>query len=157
MNGPLAGVRVVDLSQIVSGPMAACWLADQGADVIKVEPPAGDPVRGQGAMVDGYSWYFAQFNRNKKSVVLDLYTDEGKADLTALLAGVESDVHRAQDLGLAGKQRVSEVFRWDRVADDYERLALRLASGESVHPLGRSAHRSPAPWSSASAHADLRR
>lgn len=107
---------------------------------------------GAGAAVVAYD---VTFNRE----VLDSqgWFFENARDLTALLAGVESDVHRAQDLGLAGKQRVSEVFRWDRVADDYERLALRLASGESVHPLGRSAHRSPAPWSSASAHADLRR
>lgn len=83
--GALDGIRVVDLTRILAGPFCTLMLADMGADVIKVEPPAGDPVRGQGAMVEGYSWYFAQFNRNKKSVVLDLYTDEGKADLTALL------------------------------------------------------------------------
>ncbi|MFX4220846.1 MAG: CaiB/BaiF CoA transferase family protein [Thalassobaculum sp.] len=83
--GALDGIRVVDLTRILAGPFCTLMLADMGAEVIKVEPPAGDPVRGQGAMVEGYSWYFAQFNRNKKSVVLDLYTDEGKADLTGLL------------------------------------------------------------------------
>lgn len=84
--GALDGIRVVDLTRILAGPFCTQLLADMGADVIKVEPPAGDPVRGQGAIVDGYSWYFAQFNRNKKSVVLDLYTEEGKADLVGLLA-----------------------------------------------------------------------
>lgn len=83
--GALDGIRVVDLTRILAGPFCTLMLADMGAEVIKVEPPAGDPVRGQGAMVEGYSWYFAQFNRNKKSVVLDLYTDEGKAHLTGLL------------------------------------------------------------------------
>lgn len=84
-EGALDGIRVVDLTRILAGPFCTLLLADMGADVIKVEPPAGDPVRGQGAMVEGYSWYFAQFNRNKKSVVLDLYTEEGKADLTRML------------------------------------------------------------------------
>src|SRR5262245_24414302 len=61
-------------------------LGDMGAEVIKIEPPGeGDPVRGQGTIVDGFSWYFAQFNRNKKSITLDLYADEGKAILARLL------------------------------------------------------------------------
>lgn len=85
-QGPLAGMKVIELAHIMAGPACGMMLADMGADVIKVEPPAGDPVRMQGAIVDGYSWYFAQFNRNKKSVVLDLYTEEGKADLVGLLA-----------------------------------------------------------------------
>ena len=64
-------------------------LADMGAEVIKVEPPKGDPVRGQGAIKEGLSWYFSQFNRNKKSIVLDLYTEEGKADLKLLLESAD--------------------------------------------------------------------
>lgn len=83
--GALAGIRVVDLTRILAGPFCTLMLADMGAEVIKIEPPDGDPVRRQGAVVDGYSWYFAQFNRNKKSVVLDLYTDEGKAALARLI------------------------------------------------------------------------
>ena len=56
-------------------------LADMGAEVIKVESPGGgDAVRGQGIIKDGMSWYFAQFNRNKKSVTLDLYTDEARTN-----------------------------------------------------------------------------
>jgi len=87
--GALAGIRVVDLTRILAGPFCTQLLADMGAEVIKVEPPTGDPVRGQGAIVDGYSWYFAQFNRNKKSVVLDLYTDEGKDALARLIASAD--------------------------------------------------------------------
>ena len=65
-------------------------LADLGAEVIKIESPnGGDPVRHQGAIRDGFSWYFAQFNRNKKSVVLDLYTDDGKDRLAALLRSAD--------------------------------------------------------------------
>ena len=75
----LSGIRVVDLTRILAGPFCTLMLADMGAEVIKVESPdSGDPVRRQGAVKEGISWYFAQFNRNKKSVVLDLYTDEGK-------------------------------------------------------------------------------
>jgi CoA:oxalate CoA-transferase len=81
----LSGIRVIDLTRILAGPFCTLMLADMGADVIKVEPPKGDPVREQGSIKNGLSWYFAQFNRNKKSVVLDLYSDEGKADLTLLL------------------------------------------------------------------------
>lgn len=84
--GALAGIRVVDLTRILAGPFCTQLLADMGAEVIKVEPPGGDPVRAQGAIVDGYSWYFAQFNRNKKSVVLDLYKEDGKTALTKLIA-----------------------------------------------------------------------
>jgi crotonobetainyl-CoA:carnitine CoA-transferase CaiB-like acyl-CoA transferase len=61
-----------------------------GADVIKVEEPAGDSVRRQGAIKDGVSWYFAQFNRNKRSIVLDLRTPRGKETLARLIA--RSDV-----------------------------------------------------------------
>jgi crotonobetainyl-CoA:carnitine CoA-transferase CaiB-like acyl-CoA transferase len=83
---PLSGVRVVDLTRILAGPFCTQLLADLGAEVIKVEPPGrGDPVRGQGAIKDGLSWYYAQFNRNKKSITLDLYTDEGKAVLADLI------------------------------------------------------------------------
>ncbi len=82
----LSGIRVIDLTRILAGPFCTLMLADMGAEVIKVENPnGGDPVRRQGVVRDGLSWYFAQFNRNKKSIVLDLYSDAGKADLTRLL------------------------------------------------------------------------
>ena len=83
---PLSGIRVIDLTRILAGPFCTQLLADLGAEVIKVEPPGrGDPVRGQGAIKDGLSWYYAQFNRNKKSLTLDLYSDAGKAVLADLL------------------------------------------------------------------------
>src|SRR5437588_5948190 len=66
-------------------------LADMGADVVKVETPGtGDPLRQQGAIRDGLSWYFAGFNRNKRSLSLNLRSDEGKAVLARLIAN--SDV-----------------------------------------------------------------
>jgi crotonobetainyl-CoA:carnitine CoA-transferase CaiB-like acyl-CoA transferase len=83
---PLSGIKVVDLTRVLSGPFCTALLADLGADVIKVEAPDGDSVRGQGAVRDGLSWYFANFNRNKRSVVLDLKTDVGRDVLTRLIA-----------------------------------------------------------------------
>ena len=83
--GALGGIRVVDLTRILAGPFCSKLLGDMGAEVIKIETPDGDPVRKQGAMVDGFSWYFAEFNRNKRSVVLDLYSDAGKDVLAKLI------------------------------------------------------------------------
>ncbi len=83
---PLSGIRVVDLTRVLSGPFCTVLLADLGADVIKVEAPEGDSVRRQGAVRDGLSWYFANFNRNKRSIVLDLKTDAGREVLTRLIA-----------------------------------------------------------------------
>ena len=86
LEGALTGIRVIDLTRILAGPFCTMLLADMGAEVIKIESPSGgDAVRSQGIIKDGMSWYFAQFNRNKKSITLDLYTDEGKDKLAALL------------------------------------------------------------------------
>ena len=87
---PLSGLRVIDLTRIIAGPFCTQLLADMGAEVIKVEAPGkGDPTRRQGATVDGLSYYFAQFNRNKKSITANLYTDDGKAILAKLIEGAD--------------------------------------------------------------------
>jgi CoA:oxalate CoA-transferase len=87
---PLSGIRAVDLTRILAGPFCTQLLADLGAEVIKVEAPGrGDPVRGQGAIKNGLSWYYAQFNRNKKSLTLDLYTDQGRAVLADLIRSAD--------------------------------------------------------------------
>ena len=88
---PLSGIRVVDLTRILAGPFCTGMLADMGADVVKVETPGiGDPLRGQGAVKDGLSWYFAGFNRNKRSLSLNLRSEEGRAVLARLITA--SDV-----------------------------------------------------------------
>ena len=87
---PLSGVRVLDLTRVVSGPFCTALLGDLGADVIKVEAPEGDSIRGQGAIKDGLSGYFAQFNRNKRSLRLDLRQQDGRDILAKLIA--QSDV-----------------------------------------------------------------
>ncbi|MCY4453157.1 MAG: CoA transferase [Immundisolibacterales bacterium] len=83
--GALAGVRVIDLTRVLAGPFCTQLLADMGADVVKIEGPDGDLVRRTGTVRDGLSWYFAQFNRNKRSVVLDLYGEPGRSALADLL------------------------------------------------------------------------
>jgi crotonobetainyl-CoA:carnitine CoA-transferase CaiB-like acyl-CoA transferase len=88
---PLSGLRIVDLTRILAGPFCTMILADMGAEVIKVEAPgSGDPLRAQGAVRDGLSWYFAAFNRNKRSLSLDLRSPEGKAVLARLIAGSDA-------------------------------------------------------------------
>src|SRR6195952_5010478 len=82
---PLSGVNVLDLTRVLSGPFCTALLGDMGADIIKVEAPEGDSVRGQGAIKDGLSWYFAQFNRNKRSLRLDMRKPEAKAILARLI------------------------------------------------------------------------
>ena len=83
---PLTGLRVIDLSRIIAGPFCAQLLGDMGAEVIKIETPnKGDPVRAQGAIKDGMSWYYAFYNRNKKSLTINLRSAEGKAILSDLI------------------------------------------------------------------------
>jgi len=79
--GPLDGVRVVDFSTVISGPVCSQALGDLGADVVKVEPPTGDPSRYSGAPFrePGFSAFLAQFNRNKRSIALDLKREEARA------------------------------------------------------------------------------
>ena len=87
--GALAGVRVIDLTRVLAGPFCTQLLADMGADVVKIEGPDGDLMRRTGTVREGLSWYFAQFNRNKRSVVLDLYGEAGRAALADLLRSAD--------------------------------------------------------------------
>jgi crotonobetainyl-CoA:carnitine CoA-transferase CaiB-like acyl-CoA transferase len=92
-NGlPLSGIRVADFSRVLAGPLATMLLADLGADVVKVErPETGDDTRGWGPpFVQGDAAYFLSLNRNKRSVTLDLSTDEGRSAARRL--AVASDV-----------------------------------------------------------------
>lgn len=83
--GKLSGIKVVDLSQFLPGPMLSVMMADQGAQVVKVEPVAGDPARIQAPFEAGQSIWFRNLNRGKKSVVLDLKSDAGRDALWALI------------------------------------------------------------------------
>ena len=90
MQRLLEGVRVLDLTQAYSGPYACMHLADQGAEVIKVEPIHGDQTRAWPPFKNGYSGYYSYINRNKKGIALDLKKEEGKEALRQLIA--KSDV-----------------------------------------------------------------
>jgi len=85
MSGPLQGYRVLELGSTVAGPFCGRLLADFGAEVIKVEPPEGDPVRTMGKHVDGHSLYAASILRNKKLVCLDLRKQQAR-DVVSQLA-----------------------------------------------------------------------
>lgn len=78
-TGPLAGIRVLEFSQIVAGPFAGVALSDMGADVIKVEPLKGEDRRNSGAVVPNEGKYFQSLNRGKRSLTVDLGTAEGQA------------------------------------------------------------------------------
>lgn len=87
--GKLSGVKVVDLSVFLPGPMMTVMMADQGAEVWKVEAPAGDPAREQAPYEAGQSVWFRNLNRGKRSVVLDLKSTEGKAYLWQLIESAD--------------------------------------------------------------------
>ena len=107
MSGPLDGIRIVDLSVAITGPLAAGMLVDQGADCVKVEQaPTGDVVRWLGSTVAGISAMFQAANRGKRSIVLDLRQADGLAILRDLVADADVLVQNfrpgvAERLGVA--------------------------------------------------------
>jgi crotonobetainyl-CoA:carnitine CoA-transferase CaiB-like acyl-CoA transferase len=104
---PLAGIRVLEYAQYVAGPFAGMLLADLGADVVKVEPPSGDAWRRYEPFRQGESRYFYALNRNKRSIVLDLKTEQGRGDSERLIAGADAVVHNFP-------AHAAEAYRLDR-------------------------------------------
>ncbi len=134
-TGALAGVRVIDLSINVLGPMATQALGDMGADVIKIEVPQGDPVRGHGPSRNpGMAVLFLSLNRNKKSVVLDLKKPAALQALHRLLEGADVLVHSMRTKAI---ERLG--LGYEALAAKYPRLIYAYAPG--YHPEGRFADR----------------
>ncbi len=101
-KGPLYGIRIVDLTAMVMGPYATQIMADMGAEVIKIEPPEGDPTRYISVAPEhGLSGVFVNVNRGKKSVVLNLRDDADKAKLNALIATADVFIHSMRGAAIA--------------------------------------------------------
>jgi crotonobetainyl-CoA:carnitine CoA-transferase CaiB-like acyl-CoA transferase len=123
MTLPLEGVRVVEYAQYVAGPLCGVLLADLGAEVVKVEPPGGDAYRYVMPVGEQMGRYFLPLNRGKRSVVLDLKSDEGRRRSERLLASADLVLHnfpleRAERFGLG----------WDDVHAAHPRLVMGVVT-----------------------------
>src|ERR1700761_4724038 len=127
MSGPMEGIKVVELGVWVAGPAAAAILADWGADVVKIEPPTGDPGRMFGRMLGcdlGVTPPFEMDNRSKRSIVLDLGTEAGRYTAFELLADADVFVTNVRPGAL---QRLG--LDYDSVSDRNPRLVYGLITG----------------------------
>ena len=107
-RGPLSGFRIVDLSENMAGPFATMILGDQGADVVKVESLRGDQIRRTGSGSGGMAAYFANLNRSKRSIALDLLRDEGQQILQRLFDDADVVIHAYRPQA-AEKLRIHEA------------------------------------------------
>ena len=126
-SGPLAGIKVVELGVWIAGPAAGGILADWGADVVKIEPPEGDPSRLFHAILGGElpsNPIFEQDNRSKRSIMLDLQTDDGIATALELIATADVFVTNVRSGGLR------------RLGLDYESLSERFPELIYAHITG---------------------
>jgi crotonobetainyl-CoA:carnitine CoA-transferase CaiB-like acyl-CoA transferase len=149
MAGPLEGINVVELGVWVAGPATGGILAEWGADVVKIEPPSGDPARMFGRMLGldiDVSPPFEMDNRSKRSIVLDLTTDTGRATALELICGADVFVTNIRPGAL---QRLG--FDFETLAPDNPRLVYGLITGygETGPDADRAAYDVAAFWSRA--------
>ena len=122
--GPLAGYRVLEIGSTVAGPFCGRMLADFGAEVIKVEPPEGDPVRTMGKQLDGRSLYASSIFRNKRLISLDLHSEKGRDLVRALAARCDVLVENFKP-GTLEKWRLG----WEELSRLNPRLVMVRISG----------------------------
>ena len=140
LNGPLDGVRVLDLSAVVSGPLTARLLGDFGADVIKVERLEGDIQRNVGSKRQGFSGSFHMLNRGKRSLAIDLSKPESKQVVRRIAADVDVVIQNfrpgvVQRLGI-DYESLSAVTRGCSI---YRLVDLvRSGPGREIEPTTRS-------------------
>src|SRR6185312_14437158 len=149
MPGPVEGIRVVELGVWVAGPAAGGILADWGADVIKIEPPRGDPARMFGRMLGcdlGVNPPFEMDNRSKRSIVLDLTTEEGRAAAFELLTDADVFVTNVRPGALRGLG-----LDFESVSAHNPRLVYGLITGygDSGPDADRAAYDVAAFWARA--------
>ena len=153
MQGPMEGIKVVEVGMWVAGPAAAAILGDWGADVIKIEPPDGDPFRGLLSAFGGdVSPPFELDNRNKRSVALNLSTDEGRAIAAKLVDEADVFVTNARPIAL---ERAG--LDYDTVAARNPRLVYAQVNGYGMtgEDRDRAAYDVGAFWSRAGVAASL--
>lgn len=124
-GGPLAGIRVLDLTSVVLGPLATQILGDYGADIVKVESPSGDMMRANGVSLHpGMSSIFLALNRNKRSLALDLGKEEGAEILRRLIRSADVFVH---NMRIDAIERLG--FGYEAVANINPRIVYCAATG----------------------------
>jgi hypothetical protein len=141
-SGPLAGIRVLDLSAYIAGPYGCALLADQGAEVIKIEPPAGDNLRKYPSTLESESRAFLGVNRSKRGVVLDLKQPRTCSGCwpwcAGRRAGAQLPPQRAARLGIAYEQLRCSIRGWSTAPSPA--TARRPAEGEGRLRPGAADH-----------------
>ncbi len=133
MAGPLHDVRVLDLTTMVAGPVATMMLADQGAEVIKIESPRGDLMRNFGSINNGMSASFLSCNRNKRGLALDIKTPDGIAVLKTLVATADVLVQNFRPGAIERMGLGEDVVRAIRPDIIYASISGFGESGPYVH------------------------
>ena len=125
MEGPLSGIKVLDLTRLLSGPFCTMLLADLGADIIKVERPGmGDTARNLGPLVGDQAAYFISINRGKKSITINLFSEEGKQVVRSLLG--DSDI-LVENFVPGTMERFG--LDYENIRGDYPKLIYASISG----------------------------
>ena len=136
MSKPLDGLRVIELGQLLAGPFAGCMLGYFGAEVIKVEPPGGDPIRNWREVKDGTSLWWRSLARNKKCISLDLKTAEGRDLVKQLLKTADIVVENFRPGVLEGWGLDPESLRADNPDLIYARISGYGQTGPYAEKAG---------------------